>query len=344
MKRNHNLDNEPSMSKHRKLSTTNITRPPGRPTASLSDPLSYSGTLHTSKSTSTPLETYNGKASTLPPLPTITSPTLARIPFTHQGSLKTHPSASTGVSYERLEFLGDAYIELIATRLLFPRFPHLTAGRLSQKRELLIKNETLAEYAVAYRFAEEARLPINLAKGAKSKGWLKTMGDIFEAYVAAVIVDDPAEGFQRAEAWLCALWARKLTEQPVGGEVVEADPEAKTELAKRVMGKGIQLVYKEEEPPEEKRDEGKLIFFVGVYLTGWGKENVCLGKGKGWSKKDAGAVAAAEALINPSTAQVSYVKRKYDEKVRAERERMQQEQEEAEKKIGEGREEMGGSL
>lgn len=256
---------------------------------------------------------YNGHPSTLPPLPPVKDKSLESVIFTHQASLHGHPSTRLAVSYDRLEFLGDAYIEVMASRLLFPRFSKLSAGRLSQQREILVRNETLAEYALAYGFDERARLPGSMKRGGTdgTKIWTKTMGDVFEAYVAALIISDPENGFQAAEAWLTALWEHKLSMQPTT-DTQTADPNAKTQLATKVLGKGIKLKYQEEIPPEVLRKEGKLVFHIGAYLTGWGWENVKLGSGKGLNKQEAGANAAADALANPLTAQVASVKREYD--------------------------------
>ncbi|KAL2041653.1 hypothetical protein N7G274_005437 [Stereocaulon virgatum] len=256
---------------------------------------------------------YNGHPLTLPPLPSVKDESLESVIFTHHASLGGHPSTKLATSYDRLEFLGDAYIEVIASRLLFPRFPKLSAGRLSQQREMLVRNETLADYALAYGFDERAKLPSSMKRGGTdgTKIWTKTMGDVFEAYTAAIIIADPENGFQTAEAWLTALWEHKLSTQPIT-DTQTADPNAKTQLATKVMGKGIKLKYLEENPAEELRKEGKLIFHIGAYLTGWGWENVKLGSGKGLNKQEAGARAAADALTNPLTAQVASVKREYD--------------------------------
>jgi len=145
--------------------------------------------------------------NSLPPLPPILSPALESAAFTHASLCNPNTP-----SYERLEFLGDAYIELIATRLIYPAFPTLTPGRMSQKRELLVKNETLAEYALAYGFDKRARLPRDFFGLGSRRGklWTKTMGDLFEAYVAAVVLSDPKGGFETVEAWLTELWREKL--------------------------------------------------------------------------------------------------------------------------------------
>ena len=258
---------------------------------------------------------YNGHPSTLPPLPAIPDKDLESAAFTHPGSLGCDTVSKVSVSYDRLEFLGDAYIELMATRVIFPRFPRLTAGKLSQQRELLVKNETLAEFALAYGFDEKAKLPrTHNTPGKDRKLWQKTLGDIFEAYVAAVIISDPEQGFQLAEAWLAALWESKLGSQK-REDTETADPKAKMHLATKILGKGVRVNYRDEAPPVEIREEGKAIFQVGVFLTGWGWKDQHLGSGKGLSKQEAGQKAAADALLNPLTAQVASVKRDFDSQV-----------------------------
>ena len=258
---------------------------------------------------------YNGRPSTLPPLPPISDKALESVAFTHPGSLSCDTASKVNISYDRLEFLGDAYIELMATRLLFPRFPRLAAGRLSQHREMLVKNETLAEYALAYRFDEKAKLPSTCnTPGKDNRKWLKILGDIFEAFVAAVIISDAEQGFQVAEAWLAALWESKLGSQRYE-DTEMVDPKAKMHLAVKVMGKGIKINYRDEAPPVEIRQEGKLIFAIGVYLTGWGWEDQHLGTGKGLSKQEAGQKAASDAMANPLTAQIASVKRDFDAQV-----------------------------
>ena len=275
----------------------------------------HNGLSSNSAKVSVKFPPYSGRPSTLPPLPAIPDKDLESVAFTHPGSLSCDTASKVNISYDRLEFLGDAYIELMATRVIFPRFPRLTAGKLSQQRESLVKNETLAEYALAYGFDEKAKLPRTFnTPGKDRKLWQKTLGDIFEAYVAAVIISDPEQGFQLAEAWLAALWESKLGLQK-REDTETADPKAKIHLATKILGKGIKVNYRDEAPPVEIREEGKAIFQIGVYLTGWGWKDQHLGSGKGLSKLEAGQKAAADALMNPLTAQVASVKRDFDSQV-----------------------------
>ena len=265
---------------------------------------------------------YTGHPSTLPPLPPILSSSLASLPFTHQGATNGPTATKVHSSYERLEFLGDAYIEVIATRFLYTFFPNLPAGKLSQRRELCVKNQTLAEYATAYGFPERAQLPKSINKEGKH-AWRKTMGDIFEAYVAAVILADPENGFQTAEAWLTTLWEYEVTklQQTSIVESQNACMTAKTELARAIGGRNVIIDYRDEGPPEHVKSQGKIIFHIAIYLMGWNWENKYMGRGSGLNKQEAGAMAAADALRNPLLQEVWSVKKKYDAMVAEARER-----------------------
>lgn len=285
----------------------------------LSSNLNFSMNASRSKPSKSSKVVYNGHPDTLPELPEILDKSLADVPFTHQGILKGNVIEEVNVSYDRLEFLGDAYIELIATRIIFPRYPRYSAGKLSQTRQILVKNETLAEFSLAYGFDTRARLPrsLQLAKDNRdlAKGWTKTMGDIFEAYVAAVIISDPENGFSTAESWLTKLWSPMLS----SGEDETFNTNAKVHLAAKVLGKGVKIAYLDEADPDMCKKNGTIVFHIGAYLTGWGWENAHLGSGSGLNKTEAGTRAAIEALSNPLTANIAAVKREFDIKVQKER-------------------------
>lgn len=223
----------------------------------------------------------------LPSLPPILDRRLEDAVFTHPACGKSH-----NTTYDRLEILGDAYIELIATRVVWEKFPGISSGRISQIRELLVKNETLADFAQAYAFDRKARVPAGYSD--QPKRWTKTKGDIFEAYVAAVILSRSVDGYHVAEQWLTELWLPKLAS--LGQQRTEL--RSKEALAKKVMGKGIKLEYVEERPAVEHKGSGTQTFFIGVYLTGWGWTTKHLGSGQGLSKVAAGDEAARSALSN----------------------------------------------
>lgn len=217
------------------------------------------------------------------------------------------------MTYDRLEFLGDAYIEVMATRLIWGSYKSLSAGRMSQIRELLVKNETLNEYALQYNF--DKRLKAQEFQREDPRRWLKIVADVFEAYVAAVILSDPVNGFKSAEEWLVRLWQPKLKDV----KATVPNLKAKEELARKVMARGIKLDYRDEAPMEQLKG-GMQTYFIGVYLTGWGWENLHLGSGTGLSKVAAGNEAAAAALENRSIIEQITVKRiKYLEEQKAQK-------------------------
>ncbi|KAI4126707.1 MAG: hypothetical protein LQ338_003610 [Usnochroma carphineum] len=264
-------------------------------------------------------------AKELPALPVIQDLNIAEAPFTHQGFLKDAAIADRGTSnlnYERLEFLGDAYLELIASRVILPRFPNFDPGKLSQTRQLLVCNETLADFSQRYDFHKRAHLPLEIRRkqdnNCHDKVWTKVMGDIFEAYVAALIISDPENGFATAENWLSELWEPLLATQ-VNPQV--ADAKAKQVLATKIMTKGTKITYRDSGPPEiSKSLKGSSIFRVRAYYTGLGFEELCIGGGKGSSKAEAGYDAAANALHHPKLREIMAKKREFDLQAKAERE------------------------
>ncbi|KAL2845812.1 ribonuclease III domain-containing protein [Aspergillus pseudodeflectus] len=224
-------------------------------------------------------------SQSLPPLPRITDANLEKTVFTLP-AMSSDPTKT----YDRLEILGDAYIELIATKLIWNRFPEIPSGRISQIRESLVKNETLAEYSTKYGLDSRTSFPQDYLN--QPKRLIKTKGDLFEAYVAAIIISHP-NGYSIAEDWLSQLWISKL-------EALDESPShmhAKQALAKRVLRrKGFRLDYIDEKPPVQH--QGTETFFIGVYLKAPGLNNKHLGSGQGLSKAAAGNKAAQRALEN----------------------------------------------
>jgi ribonuclease-3 len=235
--------------------------------------------------------------SGLPPLPPIKEYHLEYAAFRHVSHIATRGHSKTEeLTYEKLEFLGDAYIEVIASRILFNRFPQLLSGQQAQLRELMVKNVTLAQYSRAYGFDNRILHHIDEARG--EDRWMKVCADVFEAYVACLVLADPENGFHTAEVWLTALWAPLLADQqrvkeflkPIDARISDA----KQELARLLLHKGVKIEYKEEQPMEMTM--GLQKYFMGCYLTGYGWESKHLGSGSGPNKSEAGAFAAADAL------------------------------------------------
>ncbi|KAL5119034.1 hypothetical protein ACEQ8H_002958 [Pleosporales sp. CAS-2024a] len=233
----------------------------------------------------------------LPPAPPVSEPHLREAVFTHRSvhlnATNVHEHVDLGLDYERLEYLGDAYIELIATRSLYNRFPHVDVPQLCSWRERLVENIALAKFSESYGFPDQLKVKIEFDKD--TKGWRKVVADIFEAYVAGVVLSDPTNGFATAEKWLDELWAPQLLGFK---EKVVENVRARDDLQKMLVVNGIQLKYKEERPMV--MEKGLQKYFMGVYLTGWGYDDKWLGSGEGQKKAQASIAAATDALKRDS--------------------------------------------
>ena len=235
----------------------------------------------------------------LPPLPTISEDYQKRV-FTHPNQAPSSPQDS----YDRLEFFGDAYLELYATQLIFDRFPNLGVGKMSQIRETLVKNETIGQYASLYGLDKRLRNYKHYQNNS-ALVWLKIKGDVFEAYVAAVVLSNSGGG-DAAKAWLHQLWEPKI--QAAGVNDPPISKKSKEELAKKILMKGVKINYVDEKAPVVHYGQGTEEYFVGVYFNGWDWENQFLGSGKGLSRVEAGQMAAVNALQNPLVHQIALKK------------------------------------
>ena len=236
---------------------------------------------------------------------------LATAVFTHIGTNFETEFHGYDSNYERLEFLGDAYVEIICTRLIYDRFPDLPVGRLAKLRESLVRNDRLAEYAVLHNFHIRARLPDGMRFSCNPQS--KVFADIFEAYVAAVILQSPENGFATAEAWLGSLWEPRFR---MTHGVPEANKLAKQQLATKIMTPKIKIDYSTIMKPVKWHDK-KATYFAEALLTGYGYKKLQMGVGGGTSIGEAGNDAAANALTNKSLLKQILQRRKHQEAQRA---------------------------
>lgn len=270
--------------------------------------------------------------SSLPPLPPIVDPALEQAALTHSGRITNRGEQS----YERLEWLGDAYLYLMASAMIYQTFPDLAAGRCAQLREILVRNTTLSSYTMDYGLNKRMRFPTefdlhNRANTALAteKTKRKVLGDIFESYVAGVILGTP-NGLALVSSWMKALWSRELAEEiqkehgkraktaPSGSDATRTKDstslpvvtEPKVRLVQAIGAKGVQITYRDEGPPGKDKKSGLPWYTVGAYLDGWGETNFRLGMGSALSKKEAGAQAAQAALDNKKMMKVYEQKKK----------------------------------
>ena len=144
----------------------------------------------------------------------------------------THRSAS-GDHNERLEFLGDAVIELVVTEWLYRSLPEHTEGELTRLRARVVRRESLAAYAREI----DLGAAINLGGGELKSGGRhrdSILADGFEALMGALYLD---AGLSECSRFLRELLSPRLAELAQAGDA--KDP--KTRLQEWLQGRGMAL-------------------------------------------------------------------------------------------------------
>ncbi len=190
---------------------------------------------------------------------------------------------------ERLEFLGDAVLDLLASEYLLENFPDWKEGQLSKSRARLVNARSLERAARALGLGEHLRLGRGEEKtGGRDKPAL--LADALEAIVAAVFLD---AGLQAAGDLLKRLLFDQALEER--GERI-ADSDRKSALQ--------ELLQRNGHPPAEYRlaretgPDHRKLFLVEVWADG-----ACLASGEGKTKKEAEQQAARSALLQWEAAQ-----------------------------------------
>ena len=195
--------------------------------------------------------------------------------FTHSSYANEHPGRK---DYEKLEFLGDAVLELAVSDYLYRHFPRLNEGELTRMRSNIVRTEGFSEFAIECGFPEE----IDLGKGEEKSGARKRktlLEDVFEAFNGALFLD---QGMPAVQHFL------HLTVYPLIAEGdFNASRDYKTELQERLQVNGpVKIEYQ-----VISEDESKPSFKVQLLVNG---EKVSEGQGR--NKKAAEQQAAQAAL------------------------------------------------
>lgn len=180
---------------------------------------------------------------------------------------------------ERLEFLGDAVLEVIVSDFLFHEYPDKPEGQLTRMRAQLVREESLAFLARKYQFNRQIRLGKGeLASGGNERDSI--LADCFEAFLGAVYLD---QGMDVARAWLDeSLLNPHLT------ILTKINLDYKTLFQERAQQKGaVQIRY---ELIEQSGPAHNQVFTMGLYLN-----DQLVSKGSGKSKKQAEMQAAEQA-------------------------------------------------
>lgn len=126
---------------------------------------------------------------------TVDDLSLYRRALTHRSLLRSYPEHSLQ-SNERLEFLGDAFLDLVVGEILYHRFPEKKEGALTRLRARLVSEGPLATYARHLDLGEHLLMSENAARG-DGRDNPSILADAFEALVGAVYLDQNHEATHR---------------------------------------------------------------------------------------------------------------------------------------------------
>ncbi|MCA9348842.1 ribonuclease III [Candidatus Saccharibacteria bacterium] len=210
-----------------------------------------------------------------------TDPEIFITAFTHRSYLNEHKKSAKEHN-ERLEFLGDAVLELVVTEYLYAHYDE-PEGILTNWRAALVRTESISAAAHRLGFDPYLRLSRGEKRGS-DRARDQIMANTFEAVIGSIYLD---KGYQTAALFIETNILSTLQEILETGSWLDA----KTRLQEKVQSdEGMTPVYKvlEEEGPDHEK-----VFTVGVYVG-----DKLRGEGKGPSKQIAQQEAAEKALKN----------------------------------------------
>lgn len=201
---------------------------------------------------------------------------------THRSYLNEHRGYKLEHN-ERLEFLGDAVLELVVTEYLYKNFKN-PEGELTNWRAALVNGEMLAK--ISRRLGVEEYLLMSRGES-KDTGRARQylLANAFEAIIGAIYIDQGKFGYKNAEKFIMKNVVAELPE--IIEKKLYMDPKSRfQEEAQDKVGSTPSYRVLEESGPDHNKN-----FVVGVYI---GEELVA--KGKGQSKQEAQRNAAEKAL------------------------------------------------
>lgn len=184
-------------------------------------------------------------------------------------------------SYERLEFLGDAVLQLIISDYLFAKYPDFPEGELTKLRSRIVCEATLVECAKALDLGGY----MYFGRGEELTGGRERasiLADCFESVVAAVYLDG---GMSSARSFVLRNMEKKIMDAVMGKIFIDY----KTRLQEVVQAQKItqiRYVVMDEQGPDHSK-----VFQMNVVIN-----DMVVGTGTGRSKKEAEQLAAKMAL------------------------------------------------
>jgi ribonuclease-3 len=205
---------------------------------------------------------------------------LLRQAFIHRSYI--NENGNTGLSHnERLEFLGDAVLELVVTDFLYKKYPNYTEGELTAVRSALVNAIIISEVALKAGMNDYLLLSRGEAKDlGKARQYI--LANTYEAYIGALYLD---QGYDVADKFLHENLLPK-TDEIVKKKLWRDSKSLVQEKAQEFVSVTPSYKVLSESGPDHDKH-----FTVGIFF---GPNQIAEGKGK--SKQEAEVSAAAAAL------------------------------------------------
>lgn len=199
--------------------------------------------------------------------------------FTHRSYLNEHRKTGTEHN-ERLEFLGDAVLELVVTEYLYANYQE-PEGILTNWRSSLVRTESISAAASRHGFESLLRLSRGERRGAE-RARMQILANSYEAVIGSLYLD---QGYDAAKKFIYASLLTTLPTILASGSWMDAKSHLQ-ELSQSQEGMTpVYRVLSEEGPDHDK------IFTIGVFIGG-----ELRGQGSGPSKQAGQQQAAEQAL------------------------------------------------
>ena len=206
---------------------------------------------------------------------------LLRLSLTHRSFLNESRLQQKTESNERLEFLGDAILEFIISKMLYQKFPQKEEGWLTNLRSNVVRTTALAQIAKTLGFGEHILMSRG-EKEAKGNQNPSILADTTEAIIGALYLD---QGLRETQNFIETNFMPIWEEWVKRGELKDAKSLLQEKIQVNNNPPPVYKTLKETGPDHQK------VFIVGVYL-----KDELLAKGKGKSKREAEVDAAQKVL------------------------------------------------
>jgi ribonuclease-3 len=200
--------------------------------------------------------------------------------FAHRSYLNENPGFNLGHN-ERLEFLGDAVLELVVTEELYKKYPEKPEGELTNWRAALVNAKMLTKVAEELGFNDFLLLSRGEAKeGGKARAYI--LANTFESFLGALYLDS---GYKISEEFIKKYLLIHLADIIKEGSYKDSKSKFQEKAQEKTSVTPNYKVIKESGPDHEKN------FVVGVFLN-----DEMIAEGEGSSKQEAEERAAKKGL------------------------------------------------